>query len=148
MKANYILMIVLFGFLLSNCGVLERKTQTLPSEDFVLIVECFVDVMPGVSETPKLPYVVIAMRRADGKPFENNWKIKEAVVRTTNGNILELDEMDQSAFSGKNQLEWRNNLRNVPEKVKEKFDLELTMLNDAGNMVTLVQNDIVIMMVH
>ncbi|MCC5922149.1 MAG: hypothetical protein JJT77_00070 [Crocinitomicaceae bacterium] len=148
MKANYILMIVLFGFLLSNCGVLKRKTQTLPSEDFVLIVECFVDVMPGVSETPKLPYVVIAMRRADGKPFENNWKIKEAVVRTTNGNILELDEMDQSAFSGKNQLEWRNNLRNVPEKVKEKFDLELTMLNDAGNMVTLVQNDIVIMMVH
>lgn len=148
MKANFILMIVLFGFLLSNCGVLERKTQTLPSEDFVLIVECFVDVMPGVSETPKLPYVVIAMRRADGKPFENNWKIKEAVVRTTNGNILELDEMDQSAFSGKNQLEWRNNLRNVPEKVKEKFDLELTMLNDAGNMVTLVQNDIVIMMVH
>ena len=148
MKANFILMIVLFGFLLSNCGVLERKTQTLPSEDFVLIVECFVDVMPGVSETPKLPYVVIAMRRADGKPFENNWKIKEAVVRTTNGNILELDEMDQSAFSGKNQLEWRNNLRNVPEKVKEKFDLELTMLNDTGNMVTLVKNDIVIMMVH
>jgi hypothetical protein len=148
MKAHFFTKLILFGFLVSSCGIFKQKPQTLPSEDFVLIVECFVDVMPGVSETPKLPYVVVAMRRADGESLENNWKIKEAFVRTANGEILELDEMDQSTFSGKNQLEWRNNLRNVPEKVKEKFDLELTLVNDAGNMVTLVQNNVEIMMVH
>jgi len=149
MKTIYL--ILLIASILCSCSnskstVVEGSEKTsIESEKmkeyYVFNIEVIDNRMP--SQTPrKYMYAIVSLRLNSGN-LDNNWRLTSFEI-----NGVKYTKFDSDTFGGKNELLYRNNIREIPKNIQQPLSGEVQFENQDGDNLTFKVDNIKVSVVY
>jgi len=148
MKLIYLVLPLLL--ILSACGnskaidspkeeTLEAKTSL--EENYTLNVEIIDNRMPSSTQR-EFMYAIVLLKSKSGK-LEDNWKISSFEI-----NGISFTQYDEIEPKGKDQLLYKNNVREIPKDIEQPFSTIVKLESDKGKVLKFQFSDLSIEVVH